>query len=347
MSTDISSTMGAIYIGATVATAFWGITAMQSMTYFSRFPNDWWFYRCAVGLLWIVDTLYLIFCAHALYYYLIKNFANPQALTTIVWSFKTDIMFLGLLILLVDIVYAVRIWMLGRFFHKTVPWLIAVVIAATTAVVINEIHAIFTIKTYQDAAKVSKSIEALLGTTAGVDILICGAMSYYLLKSRSVSNFSSTSKPLLVLSRFVVVSGLATTICALTILITVSIFFSCPGSRPPDARILQFVAIPGSLVSTGIATPLPRVYLNSLLAMLNMRNSHQENIVISSSGGGGSLPSTALASMRFKARSTVATDIQTQEQDISVPMADLRSSRSSVEPTHVPDIKARGLDSPC
>ncbi|KAK0222577.1 hypothetical protein EDD85DRAFT_260288 [Armillaria nabsnona] len=329
MSTDISSTMGAIYIGATVATAFWGITAMQSMTYFSRFPNDWWFYRFAVGLLWIVDTLYLIFCAHALYYYLIKNFANPQALTTIVWSFKTDIMFLGLLILLVDIVYAVRIWMLGRFFHKTVPWLIAVVIAATTAVVINEIHAIFTIKTYQDAAKVSKSIEALLGTTAGVDILICGAMSYYLLKSRSVSNFSSTSKPLLVLSRFVVVSGLATTICALTILIT-------------------FVAIPGSLVATGIATPLPRVYLNSLLAMLNMRNSHhQDNIVISSSGGGGSLPSTALASMRFKARSTVATDIQTQEQDISVPMADLRSSRSSVEPTHVPDIKARALDSPC
>lgn len=68
MSTDISSTMGAIYIGATVATAcvlrypsvrlhwihdgpyyrFWGITAMQSMTYFSRFPNDWWFYRFAV-----------------------------------------------------------------------------------------------------------------------------------------------------------------------------------------------------------------------------------------------------------------------------------------------------------
>ncbi len=98
-----------------------------------------------------------------------------------------------------------------------------------------------------------------------------------------------------------------------------------------------------------------------------MRNSHhQENIVISSSGGGGSLPSTALASMRFKARSTVATDIQTQEQvnttlnlsvgrgdlitsfqDISIPMADLRSSRSSVEPTHVPDVKARALDSPC
>ncbi|KAK0479632.1 hypothetical protein IW261DRAFT_1593614 [Armillaria novae-zelandiae] len=328
MSTDISSTMGAIYIGATVATAFWGITAMQSMTYFSRFPNDWWFYRFAVGLLWIVDTLYLIFCAHALYYYLIENFANPQALTTIVWSFKTDIMFLGLLILLVDIVYAVRIWMLGRFFHKTVPWLIAVVIAGTTAVVINEIHAIFTIKTYQDSAKVSKSIEALLGTTAGVDILICGAMSYYLLKSRSVSNFSRSSKPLLVLSRFVVVSGLATTICALTILIT-------------------FVGIPGSLVATGIATPLPRVYLNSLLAMLNMRNSHQENIVISSSGGGGSLPSTTLASMRFKSRNTAATDIQTQEQDISVPMADLRPSRSSVEPTHVPDVKARALDSPC
>ncbi|KAK0234210.1 hypothetical protein IW262DRAFT_1506308 [Armillaria fumosa] len=344
MSTDISSTMGAIYIGATVATAFWGITAMQSMTYFSRFPNDWWFYRFAVGLLWIVDTLYLIFCAHALYYYLIENFANPQALTTIVWSFKTDIMFLGLLILLVDMwepfvlrltsanlsasVYAVRIWMLGRFFHKTVPWLIAVVIAGTTAVVINEIHAIFTIKTYQDSTKVSKSIEALLGTTAGVDILICGAMSYYLLKSRSVSNFSRSSKPLLVLSRFVVVSGLATTICALTILIT-------------------FVGIPGSLVATGIATPLPRVYLNSLLAMLNMRNSHQENIVISSSGGGGSLPSTVLASMRFKSRNTAATDVQTQEQDISVPMADLRTSRSSVEPTHVPDVKARALDSPC
>ncbi|KAK0465875.1 uncharacterized protein EV420DRAFT_798711 [Desarmillaria tabescens] len=299
MSPDIASTMGAIYIGATVATALWGVTAIQSTTYFSRFPNDWWFYRFSVGLLWIVDTLYLTFYAHALYYYLIKNFGHPEALLTIVWSFKTDIMFLGLEILLVDIVYAVRIWMLGRFFHKTIPWLVAVVIAGTSAVVINEIHTIFTIKTYLDAETVSKSIEALLATTAGVDIIICGTMSYYLLKSRSVSNFFRTTKPLLISSRFVIVSGLATTICALTILI-------------------MFVSMPNSLVAAGIATPLPRVYLNSLLAMLNLRNTHQENIVISTSGGGSrSLPSTVLESMRFKARSTAATDTQTQEQCIN------------------------------
>ena len=51
-----------------------------------------WYYRLRririvpiLTLTRILDTLHLIFIAHALYYYLILNYANPMALPNIIW----------------------------------------------------------------------------------------------------------------------------------------------------------------------------------------------------------------------------------------------------------------------
>ncbi|KAG7451840.1 uncharacterized protein BT62DRAFT_926020 [Guyanagaster necrorhizus] len=74
-------------------------------------------------------------------------------------------------------------------------------------------------------------------------------------------------KPLLlvVLWCFVIVSGLAATLCTLVILITILEPF---GAKPSDrlTRGYYIACVYSQLSGTRGATPLPRVYLNALLA---------------------------------------------------------------------------------
>ncbi|PBK85867.1 hypothetical protein ARMGADRAFT_1017656 [Armillaria gallica] len=81
-------------------------------------------------------------------------------------------------------------------------------------------------------------------------------MCYYLHKCREASAFSSTSAIILGLMRVIVISGSATSACSLLTLITFHVW-------------------PNSLMFLGIDFVLPKIYINSLLAMLNWRKRHQ------------------------------------------------------------------------
>ncbi|KAK0457287.1 uncharacterized protein EV420DRAFT_1549994 [Desarmillaria tabescens] len=89
----------------------------------------------------------------------------------------------------------------------------------------------------------------------GADFTISGAMCYYLHKGKSMTSMSSTTKTIMKLMRVVVISGLLTSACSLLALVTYVIW--------PDTLI--FISI--------CAFILPKLYINSLLAMLNSRKS--------------------------------------------------------------------------
>ncbi|KAK0433890.1 hypothetical protein EV421DRAFT_1842519 [Armillaria borealis] len=83
-------------------------------------------------------------------------------------------------------------------------------------------------------------------------------MCYYLLKSRVATTFSSTTARLMVIMRFILISGLATTACSLIILIT-------------------FLVSPDTLIFAGISFIIPKLYINSLLAMFNARDTKEHS----------------------------------------------------------------------
>ncbi|KAK0432435.1 hypothetical protein EV421DRAFT_2000799 [Armillaria borealis] len=94
-SPDIPSlglTFGAVYLGTMAAVILFGITNLQTVIYYKKFPGDWWVYRYSVASLWILDALHVALSTHALYHYLINLFGNFVAIYNIVWSLKISIL---------------------------------------------------------------------------------------------------------------------------------------------------------------------------------------------------------------------------------------------------------------
>ncbi|SJL15381.1 uncharacterized protein ARMOST_18877 [Armillaria ostoyae] len=88
-STTLGNTLGALYVGATIAAILFGITNLQTLIYYKRYPDDLRIYRYSVALLWVLDALHVAFTTHALYFYMIDMFGDwVGTLIHGVWSFK-------------------------------------------------------------------------------------------------------------------------------------------------------------------------------------------------------------------------------------------------------------------
>ncbi|KAK0487955.1 hypothetical protein IW261DRAFT_1558999 [Armillaria novae-zelandiae] len=158
----------------------------------------------------------------------------------------------------------------GRHFHRFLPWIVIFVVACGFAVgvllvyktfacrlsrflpKVNAVTDRYSIKTFTGLASMDWAIDAAFATSTGIDFFISFAMCYYLHRSRSISEFSSTNSRLLVLMWFVLMSGLATSACSTIALIT-------------------YIALPNTLIFLGVEFLLTKLYVNSLLSMLNAR----------------------------------------------------------------------------
>ncbi|KAG7443395.1 uncharacterized protein BT62DRAFT_329363 [Guyanagaster necrorhizus] len=256
--TDIPSllgrTLGAVFIADIIASIFYGITILQTVVYYKQYPEDPWFLRYAIALLWIFDTLHVALSTHALYFYLVKSSGNYLALFGIVWSFPLQILLNMLIIPCVQILYAVRIWKLGSHFHVVLPRFIFLAVAATFGVGVYVTYAAYTLRSFVNIPDMTVSIYTNFSTISVADFVIAGAMCFYLHKGRSMTSISSTTKIIVRLMRLAVISGLVTSLCSLFTLIA-------------------YIAWPESLIFEAINFVLPRLYINSLLAMLNSRRS--------------------------------------------------------------------------
>ncbi|KAK0448497.1 hypothetical protein EV421DRAFT_1782587 [Armillaria borealis] len=267
---SLDPTIGAMFLGETIALILYGTSNLQTIIYFKQYPKDWWFYRLSIAVLWVLDSLHIAFTTHSIYFYAVNSFGDYLALLKFVWSFKLGLLLYNMIVLCVHIVYCVRLWMLGRYFHRVVPWFITVIVAGICAASIVFCRDVYAISYITEIDEISLTIEAGLVTTATVDIIISFAMSYYLLKGRSAStSFFSTNIKLEALMRLVLISGLGTSVLVIASLIT-------------------FLVLPGTLIFASIGVVVPKLYINSLLAMFNARERRLQETL-----GSVSLPPTS------------------------------------------------------
>ncbi|SJL16925.1 uncharacterized protein ARMOST_20457 [Armillaria ostoyae] len=269
---SIGETFGALYVGTTIAAVLFGITNLQTVIYYKRYPNDWWLYRYSVALLWVLDTLHVVLSTHALYFYLIEMFGDlSSALVHNIWSFKVQLVinlytFQGYMpsdygsvrILVVVDNSKLSIVLVGRHFHKILPWFVFLAMASsfgnsitppvsTIVLIMCPFHSgagIFIIyeismtPNFSAISDIKTSIYAIFSTVAATDFSIALMMCYYLHKSRAM-NISTTACRVLNLMRLVIVSGLATSTCSLLTLIS-------------------YIVWPESLIFLGIVFILPK-----------------------------------------------------------------------------------------
>lgn len=97
----VENTLGAAFLGHSAEAALFGLTSLQCGLYYWRTREDGWrlkslvratvisvartLIRPQIGVLWLLDTVHLALTTHAMWFYLIKNYNNPDSLAMPVW----------------------------------------------------------------------------------------------------------------------------------------------------------------------------------------------------------------------------------------------------------------------
>lgn len=109
-----NSTLGALFIGTVVVAILFGVTSVQIYYYFSHYSNDKRILRLAVAALWAIDLLHLFGVCHLTYHYTITNFAQPTALSSIVWSYKLQVVIETINDVIIRLILLHRVWHLSE-----------------------------------------------------------------------------------------------------------------------------------------------------------------------------------------------------------------------------------------
>ncbi|KAF5372630.1 hypothetical protein D9758_005267 [Tetrapyrgos nigripes] len=78
--------LGPIVIGSLISTAIWGITCVQTYSFFTGHSMDTRVFKASIVFLWLLDTTDTIFICHVIYYYCVTSFLNPIAVVVPIWS---------------------------------------------------------------------------------------------------------------------------------------------------------------------------------------------------------------------------------------------------------------------
>ncbi|KIY71339.1 hypothetical protein CYLTODRAFT_487257 [Cylindrobasidium torrendii FP15055 ss-10] len=328
----LDATLGAALLGLVFSAFLSGIALLQAYIYYRDYSKDWWLYRCSVLVLWLLDAFHLSLTIHAVYHYVVKQYGQFQKLDTVVWSFKAQISVNVVIIIGVQLLYAIRIWKLGQHFYKLLPYIVlacvavgaavGIVLAYKSAVIVNfsdlENMKVFREIFLRNASVIYTTfqwaVDASFALATAIDIMIALSMCYYLQLTKTASGFSGTNNKVVILMRLVLVSGLATSACSM-------------------ACLLTFITMPDTLVFVSLEVLLTKFYVISFLAMLIARKRIADvtPITTTSSGPAATNNSNSRKSQSRVVRLDTAGTPVENEAGIgksAYPLAELRSPTS-------------------
>ncbi|KAG0706184.1 hypothetical protein DFH29DRAFT_186696 [Suillus ampliporus] len=254
---DMGNTFGALLIGVVLAAVLFGLTNAQAFIYFQmRRGTKTTFFKVAVISLWILDALHLALVVHSVYYYLVANFANIDALTEVVWSFRLQIVIDVVIIYEIHVLYVYRIWIVSKGRSRGLPIIVGIVVILGLGVAISFSWGIYLCRVFTDFVENQWLVYMALGTTAFLDIAIASSLCYLLASSRT--GFSSTDSLITKLMGYTIDTGCLTSVCSMTAIITCAV-------------------MPTNYIFLSVEFLLGKLYVNSFIALLNARYYLQPN----------------------------------------------------------------------
>ncbi|KAG0696992.1 hypothetical protein DFH29DRAFT_948667 [Suillus ampliporus] len=252
---DLGNTYGTLFIGAIFAALLFGLTNIQAFIYLQTHAGKWTnFYNLVVFWLWILDALHLALIVHCVYYYLVSNYADVSVLTEVVWSFKLQMVFTVLIAYGIHLLYAHRIWMVGRDRSRAfliIPGIV-LVIGLGLAITLIWIE-------YDPSVNIFLMrwpTFMALGATASIDILVASTLCYLFATSRT--GFISTDSFITRLISYTINGGCLTSICSM-------------------ATIISCAVMPRNYIFLSLQFLMAKLYVNSYIALLNARYYTQLN----------------------------------------------------------------------
>jgi len=242
-------------IGVIISAALYGVCALQALIYFIKYKRDSWFLKTLVSITVLFDSIHIVFITHTVYYYLVSNFHAEERLEFVTWSVIMEALFTGVNGAIVQTFYAYRVWCLSRSYVITsvILFLILATVGSGTAWVIMGMQ----IRTYKELLHISPLTITINALSTTVDVII--ASSLCLLLNRARTGFKKSDTIINRLIIFVVNTGVLTTCCAIS-------------------SLISLVVSPKSLIYASFYFCIGRFYTNSFLATLNARQSLKGNV---------------------------------------------------------------------
>jgi len=248
---DIPKTFGALLIGALFASFFSGVTTVQTIAYFKLFPKDSRYLKALVITVWSLDIVHSSLIWHSLWTWFIIQYGDKDKILDIPLSNSVTVVFTAVPTLFVHSYYVHRIFLLsGRKYWLASPiFFLAICRVCSACACCAEMIRLGNFYTFRQHYEWLWSLGLALSTT--VDVLITCTLFILLWTSRS---------------RSLSLNGVLDSLIVYTLEL---------GSLTGFTTIIAMVcwlAYKDNLIFLGLYFVIAKLYANSMMAALNMRD---------------------------------------------------------------------------
>ncbi|KAI0808197.1 hypothetical protein C8Q74DRAFT_1231656 [Fomes fomentarius] len=249
----LDDSFGAILVSTFVALLLYGLTVRQNYQYFCSYPADSSTLKLIVLSLLLGNTVDCGALIYTCYHYLVVDYANPLDLNRIVWSFKMTVPVVGIMLLVTQSFHLRRICIAFAQHRRLLSTSVLSLMLVETGLLIAFSVKLFKTKDFfQVDIATTRLASVLFGLTVAIDGSLTGLLIIILRRRRS--GFRHTNE---VLDKLTWNAVIATALNGAVIL----------------PAFVFVVAQPHNFIWVAIIIPAPEVYTNSILAVLNCRDS--------------------------------------------------------------------------
>ncbi|KAF6758131.1 hypothetical protein DFP72DRAFT_890051 [Ephemerocybe angulata] len=257
-STFVASAFGPALWGTFVACIMYGYTCYFTARYFRHYANDRKWFKGTVASLWVVDTLITFFSMDYCFYYLARRYGEPEALSTAVWSLQATIFFTCFPPAISNVFYLTRLQKIG---YKNVYVLggISCLILLRLALELTSSFLTFKFPRFDDNARYKPLSLAYCSISSIADLTLAVLITRNLLITRKVmrakAGYKRSDKTIDGVVMYMLCTGILTSVvCAIS--------------------LLAIILIRDGLVDKALHGILGKLYVISVLTVLNCRESH-------------------------------------------------------------------------
>ncbi|KAJ6575622.1 hypothetical protein DFH09DRAFT_1150720 [Mycena vulgaris] len=292
-STILVPTMGASLIGVFISLFLYGVTSLQTYFYFDKYwHSDSRGLKSTVAILWVLETIHAALACAFIFRLLILNFGDFAALE--VTTVSDDVTH-GILAATISVVHAFYIWRLWIFTRSYVLTGIVTIFAGCHFAFEMVVMALlFKFPDFKDFTHATPWFTAAMAMAVAADTIISVAMALILKGKRS--GIKGTNTVVNRLITYIISTGLLTSVIDIIIL-------------------SASLAMPENLIYLCFLNFINNLYSNSMLAMLNARQSLRS---MNADTAMDSLPSTVNRSGRVRGDGSTLVVFKGDESHVEV-----------------------------
>ncbi|KAI0046449.1 hypothetical protein FA95DRAFT_1596260 [Auriscalpium vulgare] len=205
--------VGALLIGAVLSSFLVGVTAYQTLLYFTSFPGDKLSLKIWVLLIWLFDFLAAVLHSFMVYIYFVNHRDEPLFIAFKIWAWDAGSLAMGLTTFTVQLFFIASIWRLRQIVYPQYRFLNLTMCTIFSALAVYTQGSSITIA-YMDLSnrhnpepspRVKPIFNSNVGTETALDILITASLIHILHQHRN--EFAQRKSPFTQLLAFFLTRG--------------------------------------------------------------------------------------------------------------------------------------------